>query len=358
MNKKNIYITNYAYSFGNKLRDKFFEKLFGYFSFLRAYRYHVKVYMDLYNIKRQLRKIHKSFDCIIGVEKGGLICAQMLSKIHPAPYYYLSLELYTKDHPKIIQLSIYSTMRALEIAAHKKAAGTIIADESRKDHLYADGNIDHRQPAFYLPITIPQDTTSYNTMSKKNPKVILNFGYNRLPADLFIKIAENLPEDYIFLIHHLDTKHTEHYKAIIIKYSLERVKISNKSINTEEEIANLIADAFVGFCWYQAECANERLISFSSEKTARYLAAGIPIIANSATNFSQLFSQINCGIAISTQNEFTAALKLIAGDYQGYSQRAKQAFNKYYRLTNFREPLDNFLKKTIESRIKLNHEEL
>jgi hypothetical protein len=297
---------------------------------------------DLRKIKSKLKNI-APYDCCIGIEKGGIICAHEFYKINKVPFFYLSLELYDEKHPILSVILLFKLMREKEIIAHKEASGTIIADEDRKNYLYESAEIDKNKPAFFLPISfddciITSDITfQENKISTK--KVVFNFGGNRIPDDFLINLLKILPDDYIFLMHNYDTKYHEKLSR---DFSLKNIQFSNATLD-EHEIMKMISDSFIGISWYQNETANDIFIAFSSEKTARYLAAGIPIIANAKTNFTSLFSLIKCGIAVNSPKEFIDALEIIASDYQNFSERAKEAFDKYYKLSNFEKPLNNFL---------------
>jgi len=328
---------------------------FPYFADIVLKYYHK--YISDINVKKKLEKelriINKkikslnTYDCSIGIEKGGIICAYKLYEIFETPFFYFSLELYDENHPFILQSIKHKLMRSKEVLAHKEAVGTIIADEDRKKHLYKTGNIDADKPAFYLPISFNEKfykkgtpAQSYNNNHKK---VILNFGYNRMPDDFFISFVKKLPNEYVFLMHHFDTKHHEELSQ---KYSLNNTQFSNMFID-ENSIMKIIDDSFIGVCWYCNESANDRLIAFSSEKTARYLAAGKPIIANGETNFSRLFSSIKCGIAVKSPEEFIDALHKITENYQEFSLNATKAYNKIYKLSNYQLSLSNFIQSNV-----------
>jgi glycosyltransferase involved in cell wall biosynthesis len=307
-----------------------------------------KLYNDLRYIIRKLKN-KCAFDFSIGIEKGGVICAHQLYKLHNIPFYYLSLELYDDTHPFLKIPSMFKAMRVMEIDAHKKAKGTIIADKYRKDFLYKTGKIDTAKPAFFLPISFNEDNLTNELSFIKidndcTKKIILNFGYNRIPDDFFISMIKKMSRDFIFFMHHSSTAYHE---EIAHKYSLENVCFSNSFLN-EKDIMVMIKKSFIGVCWYQDKVANDRLIAFSSEKTARYLAAGKPIIANAKTNFSELFSSIKCGIAVNFSKEFIDALHIITNNYQEFSIQARRAFELFYKLSNYQQSLNNFLLENLK----------
>ena len=299
---------------------------------------------DMQNINKILKNLD-TFDCSIGIEKGGIICSYQLYKLFKVPFYYFSLELYDENHPTVIRPTMEKAMRTMEITAHHKASGTIIADKDRKESLYKTGNIDTCQPAFYLPISFDEvDITRNNPLPTNivhSRKIIINFGHNRITNNFFLSLLDKLPEDYLFLTHNnMSDNDSKNISSTKFHYS-------TKLLN-EEEIMAMIADSFVGLCWYNDKLVNDRLIAFSSEKTARYLSAGKPIIANKKTNFVDLFSNYKCGIAVDTPDEFIKALEVISSNYQEFSHCAREAFDKIYKLSNYQQSLNSFLVNNLQ----------
>lgn len=321
--------------------------------FLQCYYVYIernKQKKELHRIKKELLN-YDNYDCSIGIEKGGLICAYQFYKIKKIPYFYFSLELYDENHPFVIKSTMLKILRQKEIKAHQKSIGTIIADEDRKNYLYEKGNINHNIAAFYMPISF-NDKKYENKMSvysnNHNKKIILNFGYNRLPDDFFVNLLKKMPIDYIFYMHHYDTSH--HIK-LSREYALDNFKYSNIFVD-EKKVMEIINDSFIGVCWYQEGNANDILSAFSSEKTARYLAAGKPIIANEKTNFNKLFHLYKCGIAVNNPEEFIDAINKITYNYKEFSFQSRNAYEQIYKLSNYEQSLNIYMQNNIKDSTK------
>jgi hypothetical protein len=343
--------TSFSYDRSNKVKKvlrKILNKIRNYLNrFFPKINYKHELNKNMLYIKNVFQKT-REFDCSIGIEKGGIICAHHLYKLFKIPFYYYSLELYDENHSEVKNLSMFTIMRQKEIIAHRKAIGTIIQDEGRKIFLYKTGNINKNKPYFLMPVSFIDDSiTNYLSNHRYNnpiEKKILNFGLCRLPDDFFIALIKRLPCEYTFLMHNYDTTYHE---KLSNKYNLKNVCFSN-IVRDEKEITALISQSFICFSWYQNECANDQLIAFSSEKTARYLAAGKPIIANAKTNFTELFSSVRCGIAVNTPEEFIDALHEISLNYREFSQKAREAFDLYYKLENYQQSLNIFLQDNLK----------
>jgi hypothetical protein len=273
-------------------------------------------------------------DVFIGIEKGGLLCASYLHDVKNIPYFYYSLELYTRDHPFFDFDAAVPLMQQYESAAHANSLGTIIQDPQRADALYADTGVSQdATPAVYFPVTFAVQGNSNLSIAGLRvrevcaaKKRLINFGNHRLKPEQLAAIARNLPHDYTLFMHNLTVADI---KNMIAAFSLTKVELSEGMLD-EAEIMAMIAQARIGLCWYDAGITNNRLTAFASEKLARYLFCGLPVIANAATNFCEFFSRYECGVAINTMEDVSAAINSIEISYEKYSSNAVRAFNEVY----------------------------
>jgi len=328
---------NKVYIFIKEILHKYFSQIF---NILLEYKRSKELRKELRQIRHKLT--NDNFDFSIGIEKGGIIVAHELYKLFKVPFYYFSLELYDEGNYELKKPSRFKVMRPMEIEALRNALGIIIADEDRKNSLYETGNIDPSKPVFYLPISFDENIIKdfiFSKPSVSDHKIILNFGHNRLPDDFFVALIKKLPQEYLFLMHHFVT---DYHEELAQNNLLKNIQFSNKPM-VDNEITTMINNSFVGLSWYESEPTNECLTAFSSEKTARYLAAGKPIIANAKTNFPKLFSSIKCGIAVNSPDEFIEALQTISLSYNEFCENARKAFDQIYKLSNYENPLNMFL---------------
>ena len=95
-------------------------------------------------------------------------------------------------------------------------------------------------------------------------------------------------------------------------------------------MCDLISSAHIGVAYYQGHNDNVRNIAFSSEKVARYLQAGVPLLVNDKGNFNDLFSKYSCGIAVHSVADFAGAIQKIDDNYAYYSAEAERAHSAIY----------------------------
>jgi hypothetical protein len=107
----------------------------------------------------------------------------------------------------------------------------------------------------------------------------------------------------------------------------------------EEEIENLISSADIGIALYKTTNANDRLVAFSSSKTAYYTQCGIPMIAFETESFKKLVNSYQCVELINTINEIPQKVRKILENYDMYRQQSFSAYQRFYNLDNNFSPV-------------------
>jgi glycosyltransferase involved in cell wall biosynthesis len=120
----------------------------------------------------------------------------------------------------------------------------------------------------------------------------------------------------------------------------------------EEELQEIIASASVGVVFYGDEVANSRLTAFASEKLARYLQAGVPIIAFDMGNYRVLMDRFACGRLITAMEELPIAVDTIFADYERFSANALAAFNEIYSFDANFEKVARFISENFSGRTR------
>jgi hypothetical protein len=282
--------------------------------------------------------------CFIGIEKGGLIWAGILSEIYRCPLIYFNLELYIEDNPA---LYTYYHLLAAERKYHKLAVATIIQDEPRANVLLRSNGIEQTNP-LYFPISAKGHSIREKSKFLQNKlqiddnkKIILHFGaieYNRFMPQI-VRMANDLDNGVILVVHgHGPKEHINYLQSIADKNKV----IFSLDFIAEEEIENLISSADIGIALYKTENANDRLVAFSSSKVAYYTQCGIPMIAFNAESFRELVSSFRCAELINTINEIPLKARKILDNYDSYREQSFAAFQRFYNLdNNFSKLMDN-----------------
>lgn len=302
--------------------DLLFRKLSGGKKRFIAY-YMKRLSLEIKRGMKEILRYRNDYDIFIGMEKGGALFCESLHDVTGIPFVYYSLELYD-DSVDYSGNYMYELLRRSEPSVHKKALATIIQDENRANALFSYNNVD-MQNVFLLPVGV-YNTQASEVYSYFGKKICLIFGNVYMGVEDFLALCTSLPSDYMLVLHNFDLSF---YKRIIDKHGLDNV-IVDETFLTEEGVQRLIKSASIGVAYYPATCDNMRYIAFSSEKTARYLQSGVPLLTNNQGNFGALFAEFACGVAVAGPEEFAQALRAIDTHYEQYSHEALRAYAAYY----------------------------
>lgn len=282
-----------------------------------------------------IRKIQKmNFDLFVGIEKGGIIWADMCRGDKNIPTVYYSLELYVEDHPLYgVSPIITKEIRDLEKYAHSRSVATIIQDKSRYEVLKEFNEVENQM--ILLPVSIKGSVHKQKTNYLQNKlnildscKIILSFGIISEARKSF-EIADIMKNNDSFktVFHGFFGKKSE--KKMTGKYVGSNVFFSTDLVD-EENIDELISSAYIGLVIYSNDYSNDRLTALSSEKIARYAKCGIPVITMKNESYEFVFSECKFGEMVESIDEIPEKIKVISEEYEKYREKAFEAFELFY----------------------------
>lgn len=269
------------------------------------------------------------YGALVGVEKTGLAVAFLAAKRWRAPLFYWSLELYdAQHHGWCSSVGCYEPWLEMETLACKTAQHIIIQDNDRALALAsATGIPDLVTKCLFLPVAIgqnevvPQGSTTLHDICgvEHSQKILLQFGYNRMPIDWLPRIAESLPEGWMFVLH-----------GLLYPPEMQHPKLRFSTTKYSEDIvAQIVASASIGLVHYENHHINDALTVNASEKLARYLAAGIPVLAHDIGNFSQFINTSHAGLTYETPEQLGEAVLRMEHDMHSFCQGALHAGQDY-----------------------------
>jgi glycosyltransferase involved in cell wall biosynthesis len=284
----------------------------------------------------------KRYLCHIGVEKHGLVWATYLSRLTGAPTLYYSLELYpTKNvfyQSKSLKALRFLRLRQLEKASHRRAQATIVQDPSRANELMRENGVE-RMENLFVPVSLPgpplyKKSDYLRDLFSLSPqkKIILQFGVLgglRL-ADEVASAAQTFPPDWVLVFHGL-VRNDEIVERIRQIDKGNRIIVSRDMVPSDK-LDELVSSADVGLCFYGRKHVNDYLVGFSSEKLARYVKCGLPVVAFDYPTFLQSVRDTGCGVCIPELSSLTDAISNILKDYEGFRERAFNTFLEHFEF--------------------------
>lgn len=277
----------------------------------------------------------------IGIEKKGFAWAGFTHKNFKGKLFYYSLELY-ETNPGWFEKCSFIELRRLEIEFHSAAHGTIIQDYLRASALFKYNNFP-KSEIIKIPVSVRGTSEVMKTGKISYKTTILYFG----AIEKRRNIRELVDSFAKFKIKAELNIHGPAYDNNFIAYLRENYSDKNVDISTDllnqAEINKLIKKADIGICVYSNDTINDRLTAFSSEKIARYLKFGVPIISFYNESYRMLFDDIKCGVMIHNYDELEDAVDKIKKNYPFFVDNALAAYEKYYNFDNNIGKLIEFL---------------
>jgi glycosyltransferase involved in cell wall biosynthesis len=121
-----------------------------------------------------------------------------------------------------------------------------------------------------------------------------------------------------------------------------RLAISSDLVELDE-LTMLAASANIGLVFYIGDTANTYLIGQSSEKMARYLQCGIPVITNDFPSLKRIVESYNCGVCVVDPAGIPAAIAQISEQYARYREAAFRCYNEKYELSRHYQQFIEYL---------------
>ena len=278
---------------------------------------------------------------LVGIEKIGLSVASHVARRLKLPCCYWSLELYDRESLWFRKNLCGEFWLKQEAAACKRVKAVIIQDEDRA--LAFRGITGFGGKFVYFPVAIDKDNIRMRggfflhdfCGIHERRKILLCYGHNRMPRPMIEALEHSIPEPWTLVLHS--------YQMIGLDgmSNTEKLVISSSRV-PEANIPELIASASAGLVHYNPVNHNNKLTAFSSEKIARYLNAGLPIITFGVENIQKLFDEFSCGVMYSQPGQLAAVLRMIEKNERSFAEQAVRAAAKYYLLENVVEEVARF----------------
>lgn len=293
--------------------------------------------------------IKEDYKCFIGIEKTGLIIANLTNRDTPIIYY--SLELYYSSSG--LQMFTFYAIRKLEMIAHNNSVATIIQDEKRKEILYKYNKIlDNNIKTVYLPVSMmggpvldKDDYFFENFGIPKDKKILLQLGMidSARMSEEIAKSALKWPNDWVLVMH---GSVNDAIKNKILNINNKNLYISDKTLPFED-IPKVIASADLGLVFYKNNpnfnFYNNFFIGSSSGQLAHHLQCGLPIISIDIPSLTDVINEFSCGLVVDKVDSIEQAAKSILANYSFYRRNAFACFNKMYRYERYFKDLCRFI---------------
>ena len=295
----------------------------------------------------------KKYICFIGVDKEGLVSADLVN-YDEVPLIYYSLELEYSARPGIVSGLRFNIIKELEAIAHHDAMATIIQDEERAKVLFEYNRVSRdKQKTLYLPVSMLGEAFKERTdfFNRRlgipgDKKILLQLGMissTRMSLEI-AKSAQEWPEDWALVMHGKFYEDAEHQLRELNEKG--NIFVSERKVPLND-MPKVVASAHIGLVFYkdlEEDYYNNYYIGSSSGQLAHHLQCGIPIITINIPSLSRVVDEYQCGLAVNDVNSISEAANIIFSKYEFYRENAFRCFEARYRFDkNFRN-ISQFIK--------------
>lgn len=292
------------------------------------------------------------YRCFVGIESMGLIMAGLMGEKFKVPTIYYSLELYLKGDSRFWSRK-WSLQKSLESYYHSRSVATIIQDAERSHLLMTDNKISDNR-VFYVPVSLLGDPVRikkkyfHKSLHLPEPaKVILQFGYiheDRLCLET-AKALQKLPDRWLAVFHGpAEEKTVQKMKKIDQAGKL----YFSRNLVDREKLPIVMSSADIGLVFYRSDNVNDYNTGLSSEKMARHMQCGTPVITPNYPSFKRIVEHWRCGICVSDVSEIPDAVTTINSDYEKYSSNALQCYHDNYEFSKHFKSVLHFIQQDLK----------
>ena len=285
--------------------------------------------------------------CFVGIESGGLIFAGQVGQMLGVPFLYYSLELYLSMDPPAHDPS-FNVRKKLERTFHQQSLATIIQDQARGKLLCEDNNTqtDH---LFYVPVcmlgpAVRKKETYFHERFQMHAdqKILLCIGYvdKARKSQETIKGAQSLPVGFTLVLHGIAD---DAWKKLLPRIDTGNRAILSTDLVPLDRVQSIVSSADVGLVFYDEHNLNTFHTGLASDKMARFMRSGIPVIVSDFPSFRKVIDRYRCGICVSSPLQINDALEAILDDYATYRKAAFECYAQQYEFRKQFAPVVDFI---------------
>lgn len=290
--------------------------------------------------------LYKKYDLIIGVDRQGLLEANILNKILKTPYVFISFEI-------TFASEISSRYKELEKQASKNVSYWIIQDNVRAQKLAEENSLQNSNK-FLLPLASAcvgkvnnvRLRDNLNIPKTKNVVIVIGSMSTWSMTNEIIRSVIKWPDDWVLILHERYgrtnetlTKEFSELKELIGN----KIYISNSATEMVDDMSMILSGVDVGLAFYQPDYTgthtgnNIKYLGLASGKISTYFRYGVPVIVNDIGLYADEVKKYKLGYVVENIDNISGVLQ--GFNDIGYSDNTKKYFSEYLNFNIYAEEL-------------------
>ena len=280
---------------------------------------------------------YKSYDLIIGVDRQGLIEANVLNKITKTPYVFISFEIMFEGETS-------ARYKLLEKDASKGVAAWLVQDEVRAEQLQRENQLGPEKKIL-LPLAsagpglekVDRLRDHLGIPHDKKVAIVIGSLYQWTMASQILQCVADWPDEWVLVVHARYGRTSELIAAELDGFAdlLDRkIFISDAATELVDDMGSILAGVSAGLAFYKPEHVrypyghytgkNLEYLGLASGKISTYLRYGVPIIINEIGLYAEEARQYRFGCVVERPEQIKDHLEEIS--HEEYRHNAKEYF--------------------------------
>jgi len=292
----------------------------------------------------------------VAFEARALLMARLAADAAGCPLMLHSFELYEPAWPGVWKEQC-GALRALEGRMLPGVDLLIIQDEGRLAEYYRiTGGRTRPREVMFVPVALPAvGDPSVRDAAKPRywharfglpaeTRIVLyvgQVGQGRFVEEM-VRAAQRFGADRRLVLHGI--AYDRDYLARLQQADVAGRVLFSQELTSHRRLGALCASADVGLVFYRDDRPNDYHTGRSSDKLARYLQAGLPVVCSDLPSFRREVERYGFGRCCGSWDRLTEEVEAILGDYGRYQAGARRAFEAVYRLGPYVDRLAEWIR--------------
>lgn len=262
--------------------------------------------------------LYKKYSLIIGVDRQGLLEANILNKLSGTPYIFVSFEI-------MFESETSTKYKLLEKNTSRNVAHWVIQDEVRAKILKQENDLQDLNKIILPLASAGVGDTSLVRLrdhlgvpnDKKVAIVIGSLASWSMTSDI-LNSVKNWPEDWVLIINERHGRARELLNDELTGLQVllgKKIFINDSASDTIDDMSYILSGVDVGLAFYEPDYShiytgdNIKYLGMASGKISTYLRYGVPVIANEIGLYADEIQNYNLGYIVTDPDDISEKLR-------------------------------------------------